>query len=179
MCRLITGADHGGKCGMPQERIGIGSDHAGFRLKESVRRWLVEHAYPVRDLGTDGEEACDYPDFAIALAEAMLAGEIDRGILICGTGVGMSIVANKYPHLRAAVCHDPTTARYSRAHNDANVLTLGSRVTGEMVALDIVNAWLHTPFEGGRHSRRLEKIERLPCRPASLPSEADANGEGR
>jgi len=161
---------------MPPERVGIGSDHAGFRLKESVRRWLVEHAYPVLDLGTDSEEACDYPDFAIALAEAMAAGAIDRGVLICGTGVGMSIVANKFPHLRAAVCHDPTTARFSRAHNDANVLTLGSRITGEMVALDIVNAWLHTPFEGGRHSRRLEKIDRLPSPPTSWRFEADRSG---
>ena len=116
------------------------------------------------------------PDFAIALAEVMGAGEVERGILICGTGVGMSIVANKFPHLRAAVCHDPTTARFSRAHNDANVLTMGSRITGEMVALDIVNAWLHTPFEGGRHSRRLEKIERLASSPASLPLEADRMG---
>jgi ribose 5-phosphate isomerase B len=158
---------------MPPERIGIGSDHAGFRLKESVRRWLVEHEYPVLDFGTDSEEACDYPDFAIALAEAVAAGDIDRGVLICGTGVGMSIVANKFPHLRAAVCHDPTTARFSRAHNDANVLTLGSRITGEMVALDIVNAWLHTPFEGGRHSRRLEKIERLVSPPTSWRLEVD------
>jgi ribose 5-phosphate isomerase B len=161
---------------MPPERIGIGSDHAGFRLKESVRRWLVEHTYPVRDFGTDSEEACDYPDFAIALAEAMAAGEVNRGVLICGTGVGMSIVANKFPHLRAAVCHDPTTARFSRAHNDANVLTLGSRITGEMVALDIVNAWLHTPFEGGRHSRRLEKIDRVASPPISWRIEADRSG---
>jgi ribose 5-phosphate isomerase B len=158
---------------MPQEQIGIGSDHAGFRLKESVRRWLVEHAYGVLDLGTHSEEACDYPDFAIALAEAMRTGEVERGILICGTGVGMSIVANKFPHLRAAVCHDPTTARFSRAHNDANVLTMGSRITGEMVALDIVNAWLHTSFEGGRHSRRLEKIERLASPPTPLQYETD------
>jgi ribose 5-phosphate isomerase B len=161
---------------MQHERIGIGSDHAGFRLKESVRRWLVEHSYNVLDLGTDSEEACDYPDFAIALAEAMGAGEVERGILICGTGVGMSIVANKFSHLRAAVCHDPTTARFSRAHIDANVLTMGSRITGEMVALDIVNAWLHTPFEGGRHSRRLEKIERLASPPTSVPLEADRMG---
>jgi ribose 5-phosphate isomerase B len=163
---------------MLQERIGIGSDHAGFRLKESVKRWLVEHAYGVLDLGTHSEEACDYPDFAIALAEAMRTGEVERGILICGTGVGMSIVANKFLHLRAAVCHDPTTARFSRAHNDANVLTMGSRITGEMVALDIVNAWLHTPFEGGRHSRRLEKIERLASPPTPLQYETDRTGGG-
>lgn len=158
---------------MPQTRIGIGSDHAGFRLKEAVKRWLIEHSYPVRDFGTAGEEACDYPDFAIALAEAMAAGEVERGVLVCGTGVGMSIVANKFPHLRAAVCHDPTTARFSRAHNDANVLTLGSRITGEMVALDIVNAWLHTPFEGGRHSRRLAKIEGLASLPPPYRLDAD------
>jgi ribose 5-phosphate isomerase B len=163
---------------MPQERIGIGSDHAGFRLKESVKRWLIDHSYTVQDLGTDSEEACDYPDFAIALAEVLAAGEVDRGILICGTGVGMSIVANKFPHLRAAVCHDPTTARFSRAHIDANVLTLGSRITGEMVALDIVNAWLHTPFEGGRHSRRLEKIERVTSPPTSWRFAAGSSGEG-
>jgi ribose 5-phosphate isomerase B len=88
----------------------------------------------------------------------------------------MSIVANKFPHLRAAVCHDPTTARFSRAHNDANVLTLGSRITGEMVALDIVNAWLHTPFEGGRHSRRLEKIDRLAAPPTSWRFEPNSSG---
>jgi ribose 5-phosphate isomerase B len=134
--------------------------------------------YAVLDVGTHSEEACDYPDFAIALAEAMGTGEVDRGILICGTGVGMSIVANKFPHMRAAVCHDPTTARFSRAHNDANVLTMGSRVTGEMVALDIVNAWLHTPFEGGRHSRRLEKIERLAFPPLSVPAETGRRGGG-
>jgi ribose 5-phosphate isomerase B len=161
---------------MPQDRLGIGSDHAGFRLKESVKRWLVDRTYAVLDLGTHSEESCDYPDFAIALAEAMAAGEVSRGILICGTGVGMSIVANKFSHLRAAVCHDPTTARFSRAHNDANILTLGSRITGEMVALDIVNAWLHTPFEGGRHSRRLEKIERLASPPTSSRLQANATG---
>ena|SRR5919197_734717 len=163
---------------MSQERIGIGSDHAGFRLKESVKRWLIDHSYTVLDFGTASEEPCDYPDFAIALAEAVAAGEVERGILICGTGVGMSIVANKFPHLRAAVCHDPTTARFSRAHNDANVLTMGSRITGEMVALDIVNAWLHTPFEGGRHSRRLEKIERLAPPPTPLQYEAERTGGG-
>jgi ribose 5-phosphate isomerase B len=161
---------------MASMRIGIGSDHAGFRLKEAVKRWLHEHAYPVLDLGTTSEEACDYPDFAIALAEAMAAGEVERGVLICGTGVGMSIVANKFPHLRAAVCHDPTTARFSRAHNDANVLTLGSRITGEMVALDIVNAWLQTPFEGGRHSRRLAKIEGLASSPSSSRFEVGGGG---
>jgi ribose 5-phosphate isomerase B len=161
---------------MSQERIGIGSDHAGFRLKEAVKRWLTDHSYTVLDLGTSGEESCDYPDFAIALAEVMAAGEVERGILICGTGVGMSIVANKFAHLRAAVCHDPTTARFSRAHNDANVLTLGSRITGEMVALDIVNAWLHTPFEGGRHSRRLAKIEGLASPSTSSPLEVDGEG---
>jgi ribose 5-phosphate isomerase B len=163
---------------MSQTRIGIGSDHAGFRLKESVKRWLIDHAYTVLDLGTDSEESCDYPDFAIALAEAMASGGVDCGILICGTGIGMSIVANKFAHLRAAVCHDPTTARYSRGHNDANVLTLGSRITGEMVALDIVNAWLHTPFEGGRHSRRLAKIEGLATSPTASRLEAGHAGGG-
>ena len=163
---------------MSQERLGIGSDHAGFRLKESVKRWLIDHSYTVLDFGSASEEPCDYPDFAIALAEAMAAGEVERGILICGTGVGMSIVANKFPHLRAAVCHDPTTARFSRAHIDANVLTLGSRITGEMVALDIVNAWLHTPFEGGRHSRRLAKIDGLPSPPISSRPEVDGNSGG-
>lgn len=163
---------------MAHTRIGIASDHAGFRLKEAVKRWLHQHAYAVLDFGTTGEEACDYPDFAIALAKAMATGEIERGVLICGTGVGMSIVANKFPHLRAAVCHDPTTARFSRAHNDANVLTLGSRITGEMVALDIVNAWLHTPFEGGRHSRRLAKIEGLASPSPSARIESGAGDGG-
>ena len=146
---------------MQPERIGIGSDHAGFRLKESVRRWLVEHTYSVLDFGTDSEEACDYPDFAIALAEAMAAGDINRGVLICGTGVGMSIVANKFPHLRAAVCHDPTTARFSRAHNDANVLALGGGLLGDRLLKEIVGVWLATEFEGGRHQRRVDKIAGL------------------
>ncbi|MBI3329781.1 MAG: ribose 5-phosphate isomerase B [Nitrospinae bacterium] len=143
------------------EQIAIASDHAGFRLKESVKTWLADRSYSVLDLGTHTEESCDYPDFAAALAQALAAGKAGRGILICGTGVGMSMAANKFPHIRAAVCHDPTTARLSREHNDANVLAMGGRITGEAVAFDILDVWLRTAFAEGRHSPRVAKINAL------------------
>jgi ribose 5-phosphate isomerase B len=112
----------------------------------------------VTDYGTSGPESVDYPDYGRKVSEAVSNGAVDRGILICGTGIGMSIVANRFPHVRAALCHDNFTARMSRLHNDANVLVMGERVIGRGVALDIVKAWLETEFEGSRHRRRLDKI---------------------
>ncbi|MBC8449012.1 MAG: ribose 5-phosphate isomerase B [Chloroflexi bacterium] len=147
-------------------RIAIGSDHAGYVLKAEIACWLVEQGYQVRDLGTgNAEDSVDYPDFARAVAQAVAAGECDLGIAICGTGIGVSITANKVPGVRAAVCTDTYMARMSRQHNDANVLCLGGRVVGIGLALDIVAAWLSASFEGGRHARRVAKYE-----PAATPN---------
>jgi ribose 5-phosphate isomerase B len=142
-------------------RIALGADHAGVGLKEDVRRLLDQRHIPFHDFGTRSVESVDYPDIAEALARAVAAGEYERGILICGTGIGMAIVANKVPGIRAAPISDPATARLAREHNDANVLTLGARTTPVPLALEIVGAFLDTPFEGGRHRRRLDKIAAL------------------
>lgn len=139
-------------------RIAIGSDHAGFALKSTIKRYLEDGGYVVDDLGAHSEESVDYPDFAAAVANAVVTGEARFGILICGTGIGMSIAANKVPGIRAALCTDSFTARRSRAHNDANVLCLGASVIGQGVAEDVVSAFLSTPFDGGRHARRVAKI---------------------
>ncbi len=139
-------------------KIVIGCDHAGVELKNAVESLLKSLGYEVDDVGTMSEESVDYPDFATKVADAVSTRKDDRGIAICGTGIGMSIVANKYPGVRAALCHDSFTARMSRLHNDANILVLGGRVTGRDVALEIVKQWLATPFEGGRHERRIGKI---------------------
>jgi ribose 5-phosphate isomerase B len=140
-------------------KIVIGSDHAGYALKESVRARLVERGEEVDDLGTAGPEpSVDYPDFAQKVAGAVASGRAERGILVCGTGIGMSMAANRIDGVRAALCHDHYTARLGRAHNDANVLCLGGRTTGIDVALEIVEAFLETEFEGGRHQRRVNKI---------------------
>ena len=141
--------------------IAIGSDHAGFPLKQVVKSWLEEHGYEVDDLGTHDTKSVDYPDYAAAVAHAVAEGKADRGILICGTGIGMSISANKVPGIRAALCTDAYTARMSRRHNDANVLCMGARVIGPGVAESIVEAWLSEEFEGGRHARRVGKINAL------------------
>jgi len=140
------------------ERIAIGSDHGGFRLKEEVKAYLVKQGYTVQDMGTSTEESVDYPDFAAAVARAVQQKRVELGILICGTGIGMAITANKFRGIRAAVVHDAYTAAMSRRHNDANVITFGGRVVGAGVAFSIVDAWLGNQFEGGRHSRRLDKI---------------------
>jgi ribose 5-phosphate isomerase B len=140
------------------ERIAIGSDHGGFRLKEEVKAYLVKQGYTVQDMGTSTEESVDYPDFAAAVARAVQQKRVELGILICGTGIGMAITANKFRGIRAAVVHDAYTAAMSRRHNDANVITFGGRVVGAGVAFSIVDAWLGNRFEGGRHSRRLDKI---------------------
>lgn len=139
-------------------KLVIGSDHAGFALKEIVRSYLAETAEEVADFGTFCENSVDYPDIALPLAQAVAAGEYALGILICGTGVGMAIAANKQPGIRAALCGDPFTARFAREHNDANILTLGARVTGSGLALEIVDTFVQSGFQGGRHSRRLKKI---------------------
>ena len=139
-------------------KIIIGSDHAGFLLKETVKRYVAELGYAVTDAGTDGTANVDYPDFGAAVARKVSAGEFDRGILVCGSGVGMSIVANKFPGVRAALCLDEETARMSRLHNDANILVLAGRRTEEDAARAIARVWLNTEFEGGRHQRRLDKI---------------------
>lgn len=141
-------------------RIAIGSDHAGFALKEDLRDWLRDQNIEVVDCGTFSPEPVDYPDIAFTLAEKVARGEVERGILVCGTGVGMCMAADKVKGIRCAVCHDTTSARYSRSHNDANVLALGARIIGKELAKDIVKVWLNTPFSGEeRHVRRINKIK--------------------
>jgi len=138
--------------------LAIGADHGGVHLKAVVIQALEAHQIAFVDVGTNGEASVDYPDFAAKVASGVANGDYDRGILICGTGIGMSIAANKFYGVRAALCHNTYTARMSRAHNDANILVLGERVTGIGVAEEIINVWLETDFEGGRHARRVEKI---------------------
>jgi ribose 5-phosphate isomerase B len=142
-------------------RIGIASDHGGFRLKEEMKAYLAESGMEPVDFGVSKEESVDYPDFGAALAEKVSRGELDRGVLLCGTGIGMSIVANKFPGVRATLANDLFSARLSREHNDSNILVLGGRVVGIDLARAIVKAWLETPFAGGRHQRRLDKIAAL------------------
>ena len=143
------------------ERIAVGSDHAGYRLKEFVKKLLEQKGFEVIDVGTYSEERCHYPIYAKKVAELVSKGEVPRGILICGSGIGMSIVANKFKGVRAALCHNIYSAKFSRLHNDSNILCLGGRVTGEDLTREIVEVWLNTPFEGGRHSERLQIIEEI------------------
>jgi ribose 5-phosphate isomerase B len=143
---------------MAKEAIGIGCDHAGLELKSSLFEELVRRGSAPRDFGTNSSASCDYPDFAHALASAIERGEIARGLLVCGTGIGMSISANRHPGVRAVVCSDSFSARMAREHNDANVLCIGSRVVGLGVALDLLDAFLGTAFAGGRHAPRVAKI---------------------
>jgi ribose 5-phosphate isomerase B len=142
-------------------RIAIGSDHRGFALKEALKELLGEMGHEWVDFGCQGEEAVDYPDIARPLGEAVAAGEYQRGILICGNGIGMSIAANKVRDVRAALCHDTFAARLARQHNDANVLCLGAWSIGRGLAEEIVRAFLSEEFEGGRHVRRIEKIQAM------------------
>lgn len=138
----------------------IGSDHAGFDLKEVCRSFLEQLAeYTIQDAGVYNRDSCDYPTVAHRVSSAVSGGEFDRGILICGTGIGMSMVANRHKGVRAALCHNLYTARLSRAHNDANLLCMGGRVIGEGIALEMMELFLKTPFEGGRHKRRVDLIE--------------------
>ncbi len=142
--------------------IALGADHGGFVLKDRLAAALIEAGHQVMDFGTDGPASVDYPDFANAVCDAVAQMRADYGILVCGTGIGMSIAANRHPAIRCALVHDVTTARLTRAHNDANMLALGARVIGEEVALDILKTFLATPFEGGRHERRLAKLNPAP-----------------
>ena len=143
---------------MPREIIAIAADHAGLELKSALVGELKARGHDVIDLGTHSAESVDYPDFADALAAALREGKADRGVLICGTGVGISIAANRHRGVRAALCHDATTARLARQHNDANVLVLGGRLTGMEVAKDCLKVFLDTAFEGGRHAKRVAKL---------------------
>jgi ribose 5-phosphate isomerase B len=140
-------------------KIAIGSDHAGFKLKETVKEFLKTSGIEVIDFGTHSEESADYPDFAFPVAEAVAKKEFDFGILICSTGIGMSITANKVAGIRAALCNDLFTANCSKEHNNANVLCMGGRIVGEGLAKAIVQTWLERKFQGGRHERRVKKIE--------------------
>lgn len=144
----------------PGERIPIASDHAGFELKERLRASLAEMGYSVQDIGTHSTASTDYSDYGHPLAQEVSSGEAERGILLCGTGLGMSYVANRYPGVRAAVAWTPEIAALARKHNDANVLVLPARFVSDEDAVEIMRAWLNTEFEGGRHTRRVEKIER-------------------
>jgi ribose 5-phosphate isomerase B len=142
-------------------RIAIGADHAGFEMKNLVHRFLESAGYSVDDLGTFSDASVDYPDFAIAVAERVAEGRAALGILVCGTGIGMAIAANKIAGIRAAVVHDVNTARMAREHNNANVLTFGARVLTQEQAVEIVTEFLAASFAGGRHERRIQKIAEL------------------
>ena len=144
---------------MDDKRIIIGSDHAAFKMKELIRSFLEEQGITVEDVGPDSESSVDYPDFGKRVAAAVSTGEYSRGILMCGTGLGMSMVANRFPHVRAALCGDLFAARMSREHNDANILVMGARVIGDVLAVEVVKTWLATPFDGGRHGLRLDKFD--------------------
>lgn len=139
-------------------KIGIGCDHAGLELKNEIISLLNDLGFECVDFGTNTPESVDYPDFGEKVSEAVSSGGVERGILICGTGIGMSIVANKFPHVRASLCNELFTARMSRLHNDANILVLGGRIVGKDLAKEIVRTWISTPFEGERHCLRLKKI---------------------
>lgn len=139
--------------------VAVGADHGGLGLKNRLGAALIEGGHQVLDFGTDGPASVDYPDFAQAVCQAVIEQRAELGILVCGTGIGMSIAANRYPAIRCGLAHDVTTARLTRAHNDANVLALGARIVGEEVALDILGAFLSTPYEGGRHDRRIAKLD--------------------
>ncbi len=142
-------------------RIGLACDHGGFELKEKVKLFLRSIDIEPVDMGTFTEDSVDYPDFGILVAEKVSRGELERGILICGTGIGMSILANKVPGIRATLANDLYSSRCSREHNDSNILVIGGRIVGEDLAKEIVKVWLDTPFAGGRHRRRLDKIAAL------------------
>jgi ribose 5-phosphate isomerase B len=143
---------------MPNKSIAIACDHAGFDLKSTLKDELETQGYNVLDLGTNGDESVDYPDFAFSLASAIANGKADQGVLVCGSGIGISIAANRHPNIRAALVHDALGARMCRQHNDANVICFGGRMIGIEVALDCLKTFLQTEFEGGRHARRVDKM---------------------
>lgn len=152
--------------------IAIGSDHGGFHLKDEIKRFFEERKISFRDFGTNTGDSVDYPDIAKAVCQAVISGECDRGIVICGTGIGISMAANKIKGIRAALCHDTFSAQMAREHNDSNVLALGERVIGPGLATAIVEKWLAHEFLGGRHARRVDKIMGL-----EMPEvEGDASG---
>lgn len=139
--------------------IAVGSDHAGYELKEEIKRYLIEKGHTVKDCGTDSTESCDYPVFGRAAAEVVREEEAERAIVICGSGIGISIAANKVPGIRCALCSEPLSAELARRHNNANALAMGARLIGSDMAKRIVDVFLSTEFEGGRHQRRIDKIE--------------------
>jgi ribose 5-phosphate isomerase B len=149
---------------MPSVRLAIAADHAGYALKETIKHALGASAIEVEDLGTDSDASVDYPDFAVAVARRVAAGACDGGILVCGTGIGMAMAANKIAGVRAATVWNAETARLAREHNDANILALGARVLPADVALSLVRIFLDTPFAGGRHQGRVDKIDALGSR---------------
>lgn len=140
-------------------KIAIGCDHGGYLLKETIKKFLMDNNYEVLDLGTNSLDSVDYPKYGRAVAKSIVDKEADFGILICGTGIGISIAANKIHGIRAALCLNESMARLSREHNDANILALGARIVGDVLALDIVKTFLNTEFENGRHKRRVDDIE--------------------
>lgn len=144
-------------------KIGIGSDHGGYELKQHIMAYLEKEEIEFIDYGTYSEESVDYPEYGEKVGQAVMAGEVDQGIVICGTGIGISLAANKVKGIRCALCGDMYSARMSREHNNANVLALGGRVLGKDLALEIVNIWLKTDFAGGRHERRVNKINEIEC----------------
>ena len=139
-------------------RIAVGSDHAAFQLKQIVINYLQEQGYDVQDVGTYSEERANYPEYGYLAAKAVANGECEKGIVLCGTGIGISLAANKVKGIRCAVCNDPYSAALSRRHNDANMLAMGARIIGSGLALNIVETWLHSEFEGGRHQTRVDQI---------------------
>lgn len=141
--------------------IAIASDHGGYALKKVIMQHLTEKGLEYKDYGTFAEDSCDYPDYAVQVAETVVSGNATKGILLCGTGIGIGIAANKVPGIRAALCHDTFSAHASREHNDANILTMGARVIGAGLALDILDIWLATEFMGGRHAQRVNKIKEI------------------
>ncbi len=141
--------------------IALGCDHGGFQLKEAVKAHLDERGIEYKDFGCYSEESCDYPDMAVPPCEAVVSGECEKALLFCGTGIGISMAANKIKGIRAACCSDAFSAKYTRLHNDANALAMGGRVVGAGLAIELVDLFLDTPFEGGRHCRRIEKITAL------------------
>lgn len=141
--------------------VALASDHAGFEMKSALKAELDRLGYEVLDLGTNNEDSVDYPDYAAKMARAIREGQAERGVLVCGSGIGISIAANRFPEIRAALCHDNLTVRLARQHNDANVLAMGGRLLGETVAIDCLHAFLETPFEGGRHERRVAKLSQM------------------
>jgi ribose 5-phosphate isomerase B len=142
-------------------KVAVGSDHRGFHVKRKIVELVQRLGHELVDFGATTEDAVDYPDFAHQVARAVARGEVDRGILICGTGIGMSMAANKVHGVRAALCHDDVTAEMSRRHNDANVMCLSADLLGARLIDRMIEIWLHTDFEGGRHARRVEKIKRI------------------